>query len=137
MLTLVDYCHNNITQTDNGKNLADIYPRATKRLIRQHRPFTESEKLAIIADYKQSAMAKELVEKYGRHRANINKILTDHGITLRRINPSTRGKEAEIARLYRSGLSIAKVAKHFGISQTPVVKCLQRQGVEMRAAGRR
>lgn len=49
----------------------------------------------------------------------------------------TSENDAEIARLYRDGLTTYDIAKRFGVSPTPIRRALERQGVEVRPSGKR
>lgn len=134
--TLVDYLHNNTTKAQEREELADNYPVVTRKLAQSQRLFGAQEKLDIIAEYSDGALAKELAKKYSCSRETISKLLKEHGITIERRMLSIRGKEDEIVRLYESGLNSYSVAEAAGVSQSSVLEHLRRQGVQLRPAGR-
>jgi DNA invertase Pin-like site-specific DNA recombinase len=118
-------------------DLPDSYGKLARNISKPTHTLRAEEITQLIMNYEQDGlMTKELVKKYHISRDYIHRILTSNGVKLRRIRPATRGKEAEIVRLYQSGMSTNKIAKKFGISQSPVITCLHGQDIQMRPAGR-
>ena len=71
---------------------------------------------------------------YGIRRDQVSIILRRAGVEVR---PGIQAKlsendKDEIAELYRSGLSIHKLARRFGVTDNPVHNALKERGVRMR-----
>ena len=98
--------------------------RAARRL-----PPTETE--ALVVGYGAGGTVYELGKSFGIHRVTAAKLLRRAGLRLRG-DGLNAGDVAAAARLYKQGLSLAKVGEHFAVSASTVHRALKERGIPMR-----
>ncbi|SHH31877.1 hypothetical protein SAMN05443575_3703 [Jatrophihabitans endophyticus] len=86
---------------------------------------------SLLDDYASGIPTTRLATEYRIGKATVLRLLEDHGITRRR-QPMTPDECTEAIQLYRSGLSLAAVGRHFGRDHTVIRDVLKRAGVERR-----
>lgn len=88
----------------------------------------------LIAFYEQGDSLLQLSRRFGIHRGTVKDHLRRAGVAIRPGNVAKLSDEDknEIARLYKAGLSIHKLALRFGVTDNPVHSALKERGVRMR-----
>ena len=102
--------------------------RTTKQI---HRRLRQAETEALISDYHSGLKMKELAAKYRINKYTVTKVIQRAGIRPR--YPALLPEDIkQAAKLYKSGQSLAVVAKHFGVDPSTIRLALLRTGVAMR-----
>jgi len=83
--------------------------------------------------YATGITATDVSEKTGRPLRTVTDVLRRHGIEIRKQYRRTEANPAEIARLYRAGESVRKIAEKLGVSKSTVGKYLANAGVPLRS----
>lgn len=108
---------------------------------KQKHALTDQQELEVIELYRQGWSIPELANKHGVSPGAIRNIFTRRGEPVRkktlRTTPAktywTKKEEEEVVSLYRSGLALRAVARRFGTSVTPIIRVLDKHGVERRS----
>ena len=87
----------------------------------------------LLADYQAGASTRELAMTCGISKTSVQRLLHEHGLTLRHQGLSAT-QVGEATDLYRAGGSVAQVASNLGLSPSSVYDALKRSAVEMRSA---
>jgi DNA-directed RNA polymerase specialized sigma24 family protein len=90
----------------------------------------------LVAEYEAGSSTVELQERFALGKGSVLAILHEFGVKIRR-QPMDDAMQAEIRRLYQSGLTIREVAAVLGMPKTTVQDALSRLGQAMRPAARR
>jgi lambda repressor-like predicted transcriptional regulator len=99
---------------------------------RWHKPHPTPEQIQQLVDgYRAGATVLELAEEAGLHRMTVSGILKRAGVTLRLGSMGTEDI-ALARRLYKSGLSLARVAEQVPFNPNTIRMELVRHGVAMR-----
>jgi transposase-like protein len=85
----------------------------------------------IVARRKTGTPIKQIAADFGLNRSTINDILRAEGVPARRATIGPEHRE-EIVRLYGEGLSIAQVAKRYGVSDDLMFYAFKRLGIQTR-----
>lgn len=83
------------------------------------------------ARYWAGATVYELAGEFGIERRTVATRLKKAGVSMRR-QPASAEQAAEMVRLYKSGLSLAKVADQTGVSTKTVLNYLRADGIQLR-----
>jgi DNA-binding CsgD family transcriptional regulator len=102
--------------------------RTPKQVHRRLRPTEVGE---LIASYKNGSTVYELAEQFRIHRETVSALLERQGIP-RRGRPLSPAQIEQAAKLYDSGLSLAKVAPQLGCDPGTVRLALLKSGMRMR-----
>ena len=95
--------------------------------------FTDEEKKNIIEDYlSNNFLLKDIAIKYNRNRGCIQEMLIGNNITLKRKHV-TKEQHKEIVELYKSGVSVIKVAKLLNLSGTCIIEQLKKAKIKLRS----
>lgn len=103
--------------------------------IRHPKKLSEREKEDIAKEYQNGSTAEEVGLAYGVKYWAILKVLRTQGIEVRRPGKETilSGEQIdEIVKKYENGASTRKIAKEYGVSNTPIKKALKNRGVVLR-----
>ena len=90
----------------------------------------------VLEGYVTGTPVRVLARRYGVHRSTVREIARRAGVQPRRMAP-TEEVQAEAARLYMEGLTLAQVSKCLGISDESVRAAVLGTGGTIRPAGRR
>jgi transposase len=92
----------------------------------------------LVSRYLDGVPTLALAKQFKLGKETVSKLLREAGVEIRR-QGLPEDKVAEAAVLYRSGLTLAEVAEHYGVSAHAVYNKLRAAGVQMRAGhgGRR
>ncbi|WP_280378055.1 helix-turn-helix domain-containing protein [Nocardia wallacei] len=105
-------------------------PPKARRIDRRLPPETVAE---LVAAYEAGTGTPELCKRYSISEGSILKLLTDHGIQMRRQGlTDTQIRRAE--KLYADGNSLRTIANQLGSSFSTVREALIARGVQMRPA---
>lgn len=108
-------------------------PEATPKRIHAARRRLGPEIIAqLAADYESGRSTTWLMQTYGLGKGTVLGLLEEYGVQLRNQGVPPDQLD-EIIRLYRSGLSLAKVAASFGCSAETARRALMAAGVRLRA----
>ncbi len=88
----------------------------------------------IVERYESGTTTPALCAEYSLSKGGILKLLRDEGVQLRN-QPLSTDQLEEAASMYADGLSIAKIADHFGVSYNGVRQAFIRSGIERRPCG--
>ena len=77
---------------------------------------------------------KELAERFGVHRATVNRVAAQAGLQARRV-PLSEQRQAEAARLYGEGMTLREVAAKLGTGKDAVRSAVVSHGGTVRARG--
>ncbi|MFD6164108.1 helix-turn-helix domain-containing protein [Oerskovia sp. NPDC060287] len=115
---------------DTGKAVV-LYDQQSLRCGRGKRKVTPEVRHQMTERRRQGAQIKELAAEFDLNRSSINDIVRAEGIPARKpaIGPECRD---EIVRLYGQGLSIAKVALRFGVSDDVMYFAYKRLAIPTR-----
>ncbi len=103
-------------------------PRTKKRVRRR----LSNADIADLADgYKSGATTYELADRFGIYRDRVSLILEQQAIP-RRMRSLSDNQIQQAAALYKTGLSVEKVAKEIGCGQGTIWKELRSAGVQLR-----
>ncbi len=86
----------------------------------------------ILAAYQAGATTREVGQRFGLAHSSINKLLKQHGVSVRRRSPSP----ADIARataMYEKGTSTLQIANTLGYGASTVSRALRQAGVFLRS----
>ena len=131
-LPLLNYLHNNTTKALAGKELADKYPVVARKIRQVQKILTEQERACIVTEYNDGVVIDKLASRYNCSPKTISRLLKSRDVVVVRKKASTRGREAEIVRLYNSGLSTIQIGAKIGIGTSTVRRCLRDHGVRLR-----
>ncbi|MFR9772410.1 helix-turn-helix domain-containing protein [Nocardia sp. SC052] len=92
---------------------------------------TEAMREEIVAKYEAGVPSTKLVREYGIGKGTVLKILREGGAAMRNQGLSDE-QVGEAARLYESGLSLARIGERFGVDSTTVHRVLVGRDVRMR-----
>jgi hypothetical protein len=81
--------------------------------------------------YLEGATVYELAVEFDICRSKVSERLKENGVRMR-LQPPSGQEISEMAALYRTGLSLAKVGKLVGVSSGTVLRYLQIEGVQLR-----
>lgn len=90
----------------------------------------------IVQKYESGATTPALCVQYSLSKGGLLKLLRDEGVQLRN-QPLSLVQVQEAASMYVDGLSIAKIADHFGVSYNGVRQAFIRSSIERRPRGGR
>ena len=107
------------------KQVSRTHPKRANRL-------NDTQLVRLVEQYKSGATVYELASEFAIDRRTVSLRLRDQGITLRR-QPPTNEMIDEMARLYFTGLSAAKVGEQIGVSADTVLNHLRQREVDRRA----
>ena len=88
----------------------------------------------LVAGYAAEVPVKELAERFGVHRATVNRIAAQAGLQARRV-PLSEQRQAEAARLYGEGLTLREVAAKLGTGKDAVRSAVIACGGTIRPGG--
>ena len=88
----------------------------------------------IVEKYQSGATTPSLCVDYTLSKGGLLKLLRDEGVELR-CQPLSEEQVREATALYKSGKSIAAIAKHFDVSYNGVRQALVRAGIQRRPRG--
>lgn len=88
----------------------------------------------LAAGYDVGVPVKELAERFGVHRATVNRVAAQAGLQTRRV-PLSKQRQAEAARLYAEGLTLREVAAKFGTGKDAVRSAVVAHGGVIRPRG--
>jgi DNA-binding CsgD family transcriptional regulator len=115
-------------QTNPGP--ADDYEEV--RSIRQYqRRLTHEQLDRVVERYRQGATVYELAAEFGCNRKTISERLKRVGVQMRGGSPNDDQMD-EMVRLYKSGLSLARVGDQVDVSAGTVLAALRARGIETR-----
>lgn len=81
--------------------------------------------------YAEGATVYQLAKEFRCHRTTVAARLKEHGVELRN-RPATDEEVVQFVALYRSGLSLVRVAEKTGFSEKTVFNRLRAEGVRLR-----
>lgn len=97
-------------------------------------PRLSAEKVGQIATaYEAGKTVYELAAEYGCHRVTISAALKRQGVALRRTSPTAEQID-EMVRLYKSGLSLARIGEQFAMNASTVLAHLRKKKIRARDA---
>ena len=89
----------------------------------------------LAAGYAAGVPVKELAERFGVHRATVNRVAAQAGLRARRV-PLSERRQAEAARLYSEGQTLREVAVKLGTGKDAVRSAVVAHGGTIRSRGR-
>lgn len=89
----------------------------------------------LAAGYAAGVPVKELAERFGVHRATVNRVAAQAGLQARRV-PLSEQRQAEAARLYAEGMTLREVAAKLGTGKDAVRSAVVAHGGMIRSRGR-
>lgn len=139
---LRSYCNHNLATRQIDKLLvlaASSSPtvRSTTRVIPvRMRKLTQDQINELSSLYQAGQSLPSLAARFGIHRGTVKDHLRRATIPIRPGNQAklSEADKDEVIRLYESGLSIHKIAVHFGVTDSPVHFALREREVKMRSA---
>ncbi|TLP95188.1 helix-turn-helix domain-containing protein [Nesterenkonia salmonea] len=90
----------------------------------------------VLEGYGAGTPVRVLARRFGVHRSTVREIARRAGVQPQRMAP-TEEAQAEAARLYTEGLTLAQVSKRLGISDESVRAAVLASGGAIRRRGRR
>lgn len=109
---------------DSARSLQPRVKRGWNRL-------SDEDQAVVVARYKDGATSTALAADFGVAKSTILRILRDARTVVRR-QSLTLHQVTEAARLYESGLSLSKVAKHLDVNQETMRVAIIAAGVTLR-----
>lgn len=104
--------------------------------IQSQTRLSASNREELLVGYAEGVPVQELARKFNVHRATVREIARRAGVQPRRMAPTSE-VQAEAARLYLEGLTLAQVSQRLGISDQSVRASVLDAGEAIRPAGRR
>ena len=88
----------------------------------------------LAAGYASGVPVKELAERFGVHRAKVNRVAAQAGLQARRV-PLSEQRQTDAARLYSEGLTLREVAAKLGTGKDAVRSAVVAHGGAIRSRG--
>lgn len=99
----------------------------------RNRALSDTEELAIVADYESWLCQREIVANQGGSMGRVNGVLKRRGVTLRHQKRELSDVEwVEIARRYQTGEAAADIAPDYGVFHKRILVGLRARGVRPR-----
>jgi DNA-binding transcriptional regulator LsrR (DeoR family) len=86
---------------------------------------------AIVDAYQAGSTTRELGERFGLAHSSVTKLLSRHGVAVRRRSPGP-DEVRRAVELYEAGLSTRVIAEYLGLRASTIARTLVRASVTMR-----
>ena len=134
------YCNSQLATRQLNDLLVAAQKSTRQPREQQQRPAKANPKLAkeavaeLVLAYRSGASVNQLATTFGIHRSTVKDHLRRAGVEIRPGQPPklTEIMKDEVVELYKSGLSIRKIAVRFGVTDNPVHHALKERGAQMR-----
>jgi DNA invertase Pin-like site-specific DNA recombinase len=123
--------YNMITRNESSRGKPNLFVDYKKKTIQKQKRLSDTEIASIIVEYKNGINTNKLAQKYGCHPVTIGNHLKKHGIIVN-CQKIKMPEEAEILRLYESGLTIKEISGQFKVNESTINLYLHKNKIKMR-----